>query len=190
MRLMSLVFCEIEVVIILVIYKYAYVVFTMFFMVEFYYNNIVIYAWLRMFLRGVWIACFGLQGNHQFEFKLLSDWWIVPTIFAKNDYFMSRNQFWKKRILVLLYGFWGKSLHSQNGLHVSLLLCVLVAIKPRCGLKWLPVSHANCRINLWFSWSTDYVLIRWGSDGSLPDACLWAIVGPLIYWFEWSHCLA
>jgi hypothetical protein len=43
MRLMSLVFCEIEVVIMLVIYKYAYVVFTMFFMVEFYYNNIVIY---------------------------------------------------------------------------------------------------------------------------------------------------
>jgi hypothetical protein len=28
----------------LVIYKYAYVVFTMFFMVVFYYNNIVIYA--------------------------------------------------------------------------------------------------------------------------------------------------
>jgi hypothetical protein len=28
----------------LVIYKYVYVVFTMFFMVEFYYNNIVIYA--------------------------------------------------------------------------------------------------------------------------------------------------
>jgi hypothetical protein len=28
----------------LVIYKYAYVVFTMFFMVEFYNNNIVIYA--------------------------------------------------------------------------------------------------------------------------------------------------
>jgi hypothetical protein len=28
----------------LVIYKYAYAVFTMFFMVEFYYNNIVIYA--------------------------------------------------------------------------------------------------------------------------------------------------
>jgi hypothetical protein len=28
----------------LVIYKYAYAVFTMFFMVEFYYNNIVIYV--------------------------------------------------------------------------------------------------------------------------------------------------
>ena len=40
----SLVICENEVVIMLVIYKYAYVVFTMFFMVEFYYNNIVIYA--------------------------------------------------------------------------------------------------------------------------------------------------
>jgi hypothetical protein len=48
-----------------------------------------------------------------------------------------------------LYGFfWGKSLHSQNDLQVSLLLCVLVATKPRCGLKWLPVNHANCRINL------------------------------------------
>jgi hypothetical protein len=44
MRLISLAFCEIEVVIMLVLYKYAYVVFTMFFMVEFYYNNIVIYA--------------------------------------------------------------------------------------------------------------------------------------------------
>jgi hypothetical protein len=43
MRLISLVFCEIEVVIMLVIYKYAYVVFTMFFMVEFYYNNIIIF---------------------------------------------------------------------------------------------------------------------------------------------------
>jgi hypothetical protein len=42
----------------------------------------------------------------------------------------------------------GKSLHSQNGLHVSLLWCVLVATKPRCGLKWLHVSHANCRINI------------------------------------------
>jgi hypothetical protein len=36
-----------------------------------------------MFLRVVWIAYFGLQGNHQFEFKLLSSWWIAPTIFAK-----------------------------------------------------------------------------------------------------------
>jgi hypothetical protein len=45
----------------------------------------------------------------------------------------------------------GKSLHSQNGLHVSLLLCVLVATKPRGGLKWLPVNHASCRINLCFS---------------------------------------
>jgi hypothetical protein len=53
MRLMSLVFCEIKVDIMLVIYKYAYVVFNIFFMVEFYYNNIVIYACLRMFLRGV-----------------------------------------------------------------------------------------------------------------------------------------
>jgi hypothetical protein len=44
MRLISLVFCEIEVVIMLVIYMHAYVVFNMFFMVEFYYNNIVIYA--------------------------------------------------------------------------------------------------------------------------------------------------
>ena len=65
---------------------------------------------------------------------------------CKEWLFMSRNQFWKKWILVLLYGFWGKSLHSQNGLHVSLLSCVLVATKPRCGLKWLHVSHANCRI--------------------------------------------
>jgi hypothetical protein len=89
--------------------------------------------------------------------------------------FMSRNQLWKKWILVLLYGFWGKSLHSQNDLHVSLLSCVLVATKPRCGLKWLHVSHVNCRINLWFSWSIDYVLIHWGSDGSLPDACLWSL---------------
>ena len=68
----------------------------------------------------------------------------------------------------------GKSLHSQNGLHVSLLLCVLVATKPRGGLKWLHVSHASCRINLCFSWFIDYVLIRWGSDGSLPDACWWS----------------
>jgi hypothetical protein len=83
MRLISLVFCEIEVVIVLVLYKYACVVFTMFFMVEFYYNNIVIYTWLRIFLRGVWIACFGLQGDHQFEFKLLSGWWIAPTIFQR-----------------------------------------------------------------------------------------------------------
>jgi hypothetical protein len=74
MRLILLVFCEIEVVIMLALYKYVYVVFTMFFMVDFYYNNIVIYAWLRIFLRGVWIVCFGLQGNHQFEFKLLSGW--------------------------------------------------------------------------------------------------------------------
>ncbi len=64
MRLISLVFCEIEVAIMLVIYMYAYVVFNMFFMVKFYYNYIVIYAWLRMFIRGVWIACFGVQGNH------------------------------------------------------------------------------------------------------------------------------
>jgi hypothetical protein len=42
--LISLFVCEIEVVIMLVIYKYVYVVFTMFFMVELYYNNIVIYA--------------------------------------------------------------------------------------------------------------------------------------------------
>jgi hypothetical protein len=33
-----------QVVIMLVIYMHAYVVFNMFFMVEFYYNNIVIYA--------------------------------------------------------------------------------------------------------------------------------------------------
>jgi hypothetical protein len=39
MCLILLVFCEIKVVIMLVIYKYAYVVFTMFFMVGFYYNN-------------------------------------------------------------------------------------------------------------------------------------------------------
>jgi hypothetical protein len=44
MRLISLVFGKIEVVIMLVIYKYAYVDFIMFFMVEFYCNNIVIYA--------------------------------------------------------------------------------------------------------------------------------------------------
>ena len=93
---------------------------------------------------------------------------------CKEWLFMLRNQFWKKWILVLVYGFWGKSLHSQNGLHVSLLSCVLVATKPRCGLKWLHVSHASCRINLWFSGSMDYVLIRWGSDGSLPDACWWS----------------
>jgi hypothetical protein len=39
-----LVFCEIEVVIMLVIYMYAYVVVNMFFLVEFYYNNIFIYV--------------------------------------------------------------------------------------------------------------------------------------------------
>jgi hypothetical protein len=63
---------------------------------------------------------------------------------------------------------------SQSGLHVSLLSCVLVATEPRCGLKWLHVSHASCRINLWFSWSIDYILVRWGSNGYLPDACLWS----------------
>ncbi len=89
--------------------------------------------------------------------------------FCKEWLFISRQQFWKKWILVLVYGFWGKSLHSQNGLHVSLLSCVLVATKPRCGLKWLPVSHTNCRINLWFSWSIDYVLIHWGSDGYIAS---------------------
>jgi hypothetical protein len=41
---MLLIFCEIEVGIMLVIYKYAYVVFNIFFIVDFYYNNIVIYA--------------------------------------------------------------------------------------------------------------------------------------------------
>jgi hypothetical protein len=99
MRFISLVICEIEVVIMLVIYKYADVVFTMFFMVKFYYNNIVIYAWLRMFLRGLWIACFGVQGNHQFEFKLSGGWWIASTIFAKNDCLCretssERNEYW------------------------------------------------------------------------------------------------
>jgi hypothetical protein len=98
-RLISLVFCEIEVVIMVVIYMYAYVVVNMFFMVEFYYNNIVIYVWLRMFLRGVWIVCFGLQGNHRFGFKLLGDWWIAPTIFARNDCLCwetssERNEYW------------------------------------------------------------------------------------------------
>jgi hypothetical protein len=44
MRLISLVFGKIEVVIMLVIYKYAYVIFIMVFMVEFYCNNIVTYA--------------------------------------------------------------------------------------------------------------------------------------------------
>jgi hypothetical protein len=44
-------------------------------------------------------VCFGLQGNHQFEFKLLSGWWIVPTIFAKNDCLCretssERNEYW------------------------------------------------------------------------------------------------
>jgi hypothetical protein len=110
---------------------------------------------------------------------------------CKEWLFMTRNRFWKKWILVLYMDFWGKSFHSHNGLHVSLLLCVLVATKPRCGLKWLPVSHTNCRINLWFSWSIDYVLIHWGSDGSLFDACLWShFFRPPIYWFEGSHCLA
>ncbi len=92
--------------------------------------------------------CFGVQGNHQFEFKLLSGWWIAPTIIAKNDCLCretssERNEYW-----YFYMDFWGKSFHSQNGLHVSLILCVLVATKPRCGLKWLPVSHTNCRINL------------------------------------------
>jgi hypothetical protein len=88
--------------------------------------------------------------------------------------FMLRNQFWKKWILVLLYGFWG-SLYTAIMAYMSLLYRLfLVATKPRWGLKWLHVSHANCRINLWFSWSIDYALIRWGSEGSLPDACLWS----------------
>jgi hypothetical protein len=196
-RLISRVFCEIEVVIMFVIYMHAYVVLNMFFMVEFYYNNIVIYAWLTMFLRGVWIACFGLQFNHRFEFKLLGRWWIAPTIFAKNDCLCreissERNEYW------YIYMDFGGSLYiaSQSGLHVSLLSCVLVATKPRCGLKLLHVSHANCRINLWFSWSIDYILIRWGSDGYLPDACLWSHYWTtyLLVWMkslpslEWVGC--
>lgn len=123
MQFISLVICEIEVVTMLVIYKYAYVVFTMFFMVEFYYNNIVIYAWLRMFLRGVWIACFGVQGNHQFEFKLLSGWWIAPTIIAKNDCLcwetsFERNEYW--------YFIWifGGSLFIARMAYMSLSYCV------------------------------------------------------------------
>ena len=123
MRLISLVFWEIEVVIMLVIYKYAYLVFTMFFMVEFYYNNIVIYALLRMFLRGVWIVCFGVQGNHEFEFKLLSGWWIAPTIFAKNDCLcwetsFERNEYW--------YFIWifGGSLFIARMAYMSLSYCV------------------------------------------------------------------
>ena len=123
MRLISLVFLEIEVVIMLVIYKYVYGVFTMFFMVEFYYNNIVIYAWLRMFLRGVWIVCFGLQGNHQFEFKLVSGWWIVPTIFAKNDCLCretssERNEYW------YFYMNFGGSLYLARMAYMSLFYCV------------------------------------------------------------------
>ena len=119
MRLISLVICEIEVVTMLVIYKYAYAVFTMFFMVEFYYNNIVIYAWLRMFLRGVWIARFGVHGNHQFEFKFLSGWWIAPTIFAKNDCLCretssERNEYW------YFYMDFGGSLYIARMAYMSL----------------------------------------------------------------------
>jgi hypothetical protein len=98
------------------------------FMVEFYYNNIVIYAWLRIFLRGVWIACFGLQGNHQFEFKLLSGWWIAPTIFAKNDC-LCRETSSERNEYLFFYMDFGGSLHSQNGLHVSLLSCVFSSHK-------------------------------------------------------------
>jgi hypothetical protein len=43
-----------------------------------------------MFLRGVWIACFGLQGNYQFEFKLLSGWRIAPTIFGKKIVYVEK----------------------------------------------------------------------------------------------------
>jgi hypothetical protein len=114
-----------------------------------------------MFLRGV---CFGLQGNHQFEFKLLSSWWIVSTIFAKNDCLCrgtssERNEYW-----YFIWIFGGKSLHSQNGLHDSLLSCILVATKPICGLKWLHVSHANCRIKsliFWIHWLSINTLRIW-----------------------------
>jgi hypothetical protein len=123
MRLISLVICEIEVVTMLVIYKYVYDVFTMFFMVEFYYNNIVIYAWLRMFLSGVWIVCFGVQGNHQFEFMLLSGRWIAPTIFAKNDCLCwetssERNEYW------YFYMDFGGSLYIARMAYMYLFYCV------------------------------------------------------------------
>ena len=154
---------------------YAYVVFNMFFMVEFYYNNIVIYAWLRMFLRWVWIACFGLQGNHRFGFKLLGGWWIAPLSLQGMIVYVEKPILKEMNIDTFIWILGGiLYIASQSGLHVSLLSCVLVATKPRCGLKWLHVSHVNCRINLWFSGSIDYVLIYGGSDGSLSDACLWS----------------
>jgi hypothetical protein len=80
-----------------------------------------------------------------------------------------RNEYW------YFYMDFGWSLYIARMAYMFLFYRVfLVATKPRCGLKWLHVSHAFCRINLWFSWSIDYVLKRWGSDGSLPDVCLWS----------------
>jgi hypothetical protein len=67
--------------------------------------------------------CFGLQGNHQFEFKLLSGWWLVPTIFAKNDCFCreissKRNEYW--------YFIWifGGSLYIARMAYMSHFYCV------------------------------------------------------------------
>jgi hypothetical protein len=66
---------------------------------------------------------FRLQGNHQFEFKLLSSWWIVPTIFAKNDCLCretssERNEYW--------YFIWifGGSLYIDRMAYMSLFYCV------------------------------------------------------------------
>jgi hypothetical protein len=49
---------------------------------------------------------------------------------------------------LVLYMDFGGSLYIARMAYMSLLSCVLVATKPRCGLKWLHVSHANCRVNL------------------------------------------
>ena len=73
-----------------------------------------------MFLRGV---CFGLKGNHQFEFKLLSGWWLVPTIFAKNDCLCretisERNEYW------YFYRNFGGSLYLARMAYMSLFYCV------------------------------------------------------------------
>jgi hypothetical protein len=74
---------------------------------------------------------FGLQGNHQFEFKLLSGWWIAPTIFAKNDCLCretssERNEYW------YFYMDFGGSLYIARMAYMSLFYRVfLVATKAR-----------------------------------------------------------
>jgi hypothetical protein len=57
-----------------------------------------------MFLRGV---CFGLQGNHQFEFKLLSDWWKFQLSLQRMIVYVEKPVL-KEMNIGTLYGFLGE----------------------------------------------------------------------------------